>query len=86
MTEFLKHQLEVYFIENPDDAARIAEQVLINKRSRENAASVQMTILFQRRPERSKVFSSLLERLSTSTPHPSTFITSTMISLLKMRL
>ena len=37
MTEFLKHQLEVFFIENPDDAVRVAEQVLINKRSRENA-------------------------------------------------
>ena len=37
MTEFLKHQLEVYFIENPDEAKRIAEQVLLNKRSRENA-------------------------------------------------
>lgn len=37
MTEFLRHQLEVYFIENPDEAKRIAEQVLLNKRSRENA-------------------------------------------------
>ena len=37
MTEFLKHQLEVYFVENPDEAQKIAEQVLINKRSRENA-------------------------------------------------
>ncbi len=35
--DFLKHQLEVYFIENPDDAGKIAEQVLINKRSRESA-------------------------------------------------
>lgn len=37
MTEFLKHQLEIYFIENPDEAEKIAAQVLINKRSRENA-------------------------------------------------
>lgn len=37
MTDFLKHQLEVYFIENPDEANKIAEQVLLNKRSRENA-------------------------------------------------
>ncbi len=37
MTEFLKHQLEIYFIENPDEANKIAEQVLLNKRSRENA-------------------------------------------------
>ena len=44
MTEFLKHQLEVYFIENPDDAARIAEQVLINKRSRENAEKTRLNL------------------------------------------
>ncbi len=37
MTDFLRHGLEVYFVENPDDAAKIAEQVLINKRSRESA-------------------------------------------------
>ena len=37
MTEFFKSQLEVYFIENKSDADRIAEQVLINKRSRETA-------------------------------------------------
>ena len=37
MTEFLRHQLEVYFIENPDEAKKIGEQVLLNKRSRENA-------------------------------------------------
>ncbi len=44
MTEFLKHQLEVYFIENPGDAARIAEQVLINKRSRENAEKTRLNL------------------------------------------
>ena len=37
MTEFFKEQLEVYFIENKSDADRIAEQVLVNKRSRETA-------------------------------------------------
>ncbi|MDR1102100.1 MAG: DNA topoisomerase [Clostridiales bacterium] len=37
MTDFLKHNLEVYFIENRDDADKIASQVLINKRSRETA-------------------------------------------------
>ncbi len=37
MTEFFKQQLEVYFIENKPEADRIAEQVLINKRSRETA-------------------------------------------------
>ncbi len=44
MTEFLKHQLEVYFIENPDDAVRVAEQVLINKRSRENAEKTRQNL------------------------------------------
>ncbi|MDO5458432.1 MAG: toprim domain-containing protein, partial [Eubacteriales bacterium] len=37
MTEFFKEQLEVYFLENKADADRIADQVLINKRSRESA-------------------------------------------------
>ena len=37
MTDMLKHSLEVYFIENPMDAEKIANQVLINKRARENA-------------------------------------------------
>ncbi|MBQ3560994.1 MAG: DNA topoisomerase [Oscillospiraceae bacterium] len=44
MTDFLKHQLEVYFIENPDDAVRVAEQVLINKRSRENAEKTRQNL------------------------------------------
>ena len=44
MTEFLKHQLEIYFIENPDEAVKIAEQVLINKRSRENAEKTRLNI------------------------------------------
>jgi len=44
MTDFLKHNLEVYFVENPDDALRIAEQVLINKRSREQADRARVQI------------------------------------------
>ncbi|MBR3630533.1 MAG: DNA topoisomerase, partial [Oscillospiraceae bacterium] len=44
MVDFLKHQLEVYFIEKPDEAAKIAEQVLINKRSRENAEKTRLNI------------------------------------------
>ncbi len=44
MTEFLRHQLEVYFIENPDEAKRIAEQVLLNKRSRENAEKTRLNM------------------------------------------
>jgi len=37
MAEFLRERLAVYFIENRDDAEKIAAQVLINKRSRETA-------------------------------------------------
>ncbi|MDE6540173.1 MAG: DNA topoisomerase [Ruminococcus sp.] len=44
MTDFLKHQLEIYFIENPDEAQKISEQVLINKRSRENAEKVRLNV------------------------------------------
>lgn len=44
MTDWLKHQLEVYFLENPDEAVKICEQVLINKRARENAAKARDTI------------------------------------------
>jgi len=44
MTEFLRAQLEVYFIENPFDADKIADQVLINKRSRESAEKARLNI------------------------------------------
>ena len=44
MNDFLRHQMEVYFLENPDEAARIAEQVLINKRSRENAERTRLNL------------------------------------------
>lgn len=44
MTDFLKHQLEIYLIENPDEAAKIAEQVLLNKRSRENAERTRLNM------------------------------------------
>jgi len=44
MTEFLKQQLEIFFLENPDDANRIAEQVMINKRSRENAEKTRLNL------------------------------------------
>lgn len=37
MTDFLKQQLEEYFVERPEEAKKIGDQVLINKRSRENA-------------------------------------------------
>ncbi len=44
MTEFLRSNMEVYFIENPFDAEKIAEQVLINKRSRESAEKARLNI------------------------------------------
>jgi len=37
MTEFLRHNIEIFFIENRPDAEKICNQVLINKRSRETA-------------------------------------------------
>ncbi len=40
MTEFIRHQLEIWFIEHPEEAVAIADRVLINKRSRENAEKV----------------------------------------------
>lgn len=44
MTEFLRHQLEVYFIENKAEADKIADQVLINKRSRERSEKERINI------------------------------------------
>jgi len=44
MTEFFRHQMEVYFLENPMDAEKIAEQVLINLRSRVKAEQTRISI------------------------------------------
>lgn len=44
MTEFLKHNLEVYFIENKQEAEKIAAQVLLNKRSREKAEETRQNL------------------------------------------
>ncbi len=44
MTEFLRSRLEIYFIENPADAERVAGQVLVNKRSRERAEQTRLNI------------------------------------------
>ncbi|MDD4413645.1 MAG: toprim domain-containing protein [Oscillospiraceae bacterium] len=44
MTEFLRHNLEVYFLENNTEAAKIGEQVLINKRSREKAETTRLNL------------------------------------------
>lgn len=44
MTEYMRHMLEVYFIENRLDAEKITAQVLINKRSRESAEKTRLNI------------------------------------------
>ncbi len=44
MTEFLRHNLEVYFIENKMDADRLCDQVLVNKRSREKAETTRLNL------------------------------------------
>ncbi len=44
MTEFLRSGLEIYFIENKTEADKIAEQILINKRSREQAEKARLNI------------------------------------------
>lgn len=44
MTDFLKHELEIYFIENKPEALKIIEQILINKRSRESAEKTRLNI------------------------------------------
>lgn len=44
MTDFLKHQLEIYFMENPIETERITSQVLVNKRSREKAENARVKI------------------------------------------
>jgi len=44
MNEFLRHKLEVYFLENPNEAETFANQVLVNKRSRESAENTRLNI------------------------------------------
>ena len=44
MTDFLKHYLEVYFLEKPDEAQKICQQVLVNKQSREHAEKTRQSI------------------------------------------
>lgn len=44
MTDFLKHNLEVFFLENKADADKLSEQVLINKRSREKAENTRLNL------------------------------------------
>ena len=44
MTDFFKHQLEIYFIENKAEADRITDQVLINMRSRVKAENTRISM------------------------------------------
>ncbi len=44
MTEFLRHNLEVYFLENKAEADRFCDQVLVNKRSREKAETTRLNL------------------------------------------
>ena len=44
MVDFLRQRLEVYFIENKAEADKIADQVLINKRSRERSEKERINI------------------------------------------
>lgn len=44
MTDFFKHSLEVYFIENKMEADRITDQVLVNMRSRIRAESTRQNL------------------------------------------
>ena len=44
MTDFFRRNLEIYFIENKAEADKIAEQVLINKRSREKSEKERLNL------------------------------------------
>jgi DNA gyrase subunit B len=44
MTDFLKQSLEVYFIEKKSESDMIAEQVIVNKRSRETAEKTRINV------------------------------------------
>lgn len=44
MTDLIRQRLEVWFIENKLDADRVIEQLLINKRSRENAEKTRLNV------------------------------------------
>ena len=49
ITDFLKQQLEIYLIENKEEAEKIAAQILINKRSRESAERARIDVKETRR-------------------------------------
>ncbi|MBF4693836.1 toprim domain-containing protein [Fusibacter ferrireducens] len=44
MTDVIKKNLEIYFIENKEEALRVVDQILINKRSREKAENTRLNL------------------------------------------
>ena len=44
MTAFFKEQLQVWFIENAQEATKAAEQILVNKRARESAEKTKTSV------------------------------------------
>ncbi|MBQ6000414.1 MAG: DNA topoisomerase [Clostridia bacterium] len=44
MTAFLKEQLEICFLENPADLAKVLDQVLVNKRAREQSEKARINL------------------------------------------
>ncbi len=44
LTDFIRHELEVFFIENKLEAEKVIEQILVNKRSREKAEKTRLNL------------------------------------------
>lgn len=44
LTQFLKEQVKIFFIENSEAAEKIVDQILLNKRSRENAEKTRQAL------------------------------------------
>ena len=44
LTEYMKEQLDFYFLEKPMEAEKLLNQVLVNKRSRESAEAARITV------------------------------------------
>lgn len=44
MTDFLKEKISIYFIEKPEEAQKIAQQILVNKQSREHAEKTRQSL------------------------------------------
>lgn len=44
LNNLLRERLHVYFVENPDEAEKIVDQVLVNKRSREKAEKTRLDV------------------------------------------